>query len=77
MPNRYIDRYRQLKSARLKYKQTAANPILIQPTISSFINITKGESTSSEETNYSSPSLLPLCEPTIISQQVASLEQYE
>ncbi len=74
MPNRYIDRYRQLKTARLKYKQTAANPTLIQPTFSSFINITKGETTSSGEPTYS---LLPLCEPTIISQQFASLEQYE
>lgn len=74
MPNRYIDRYRQLKSARLKYKQTAANPILIQPNFSSFINITKGETTASGEPNCS---LLPLCERAIISTQVASLEQYE
>ncbi len=77
MPNRYIDRYRQLKSARLKYKQSTANPVLIQQIFSSFINITKEETTTSCETNYNSPSLLPLCEPTIISQQVASLEQNE
>ena len=77
MPNRYIDRYRQLKSARLKYKQTAANPILIQPNFSSFINITKGETTASGEPNCNSHSLLPLCERAIISTQVASLEQYE
>jgi hypothetical protein len=77
MPNRYIDRYRQLKSARLKYKQTAANPILIQPNFSSFINITKEETTSSGRTNYNSPSLVPLCERAIISTQGAYLEQYE
>ncbi len=77
MPNRYIDRYRQLKSARLKYKQSTANSIQIKPTFSSFINITKEKTTASGETNCNSPSLLPLCEPTIISQQVASLEQYE
>jgi len=77
MPNRYIDRYRQLKTARLKYKQTAANPILIQPTISSFINITKEKTTTSDEQHNNSPSLLPLCESAIISTQLASLEQYE
>ncbi len=77
MPNRYIDRYRQLKSARLKYKQTAANLILIQPNFSSFINITKEKTTASGEPNYNSPSLLPLCERAVIYSQVASLEQYE
>ncbi len=74
MPNRYIDRYRQLKSARLKYKQSTANSIQIKPTFSSFINITKGETTSSGETNCNSTSLLPLCEPIIIYPQVGSLE---
>ncbi len=74
MPNRYIDRYRQLKSARLKYKQTAANPILIQPSVSSFINIAKGETTASGELNCNSQILLPLCEPIIIYPQVGSLE---
>lgn len=76
MPNRYIDRYRQLKSARLKYKQTV-NPILIHPSVSSFINIMKGETTNSGEHNDNSPSLLPLCERAIIYPHVASLEQYE
>ena len=56
MPNRYIDRYRQLKSARLKYKQSIT--ALKQPKFSSFIEITKGQTTTSCEPNGNSSNLL-------------------
>ena len=73
MPNRYIDRYRQLKSARLKYKQSVNASK--QTNISSFVNITKVNTTEPGETKYNSPSVLSVCEDTIISPQVASLGQ--
>ena len=72
MPNRYIDRYRQLKSARLKYKQSITT--LKQPNFSSFININKGQTTTSCEPNGNSSNLLQASENGVLS---LTLEQNE
>ncbi len=72
MPNRYIDRYRQVKSARLKYKQYITT--LKQPNFSSFINITKGQTTTSCEQNGNSLNLLKASENGVLS---LTLEQNE
>ena len=72
MPNRYIDRYRQLKSARLKYKQSITT--LKQPKFSSFINITKDQTTTSCEPNGNSHNLLQASDPGVLS---LTLEQNE
>lgn len=72
MPNRYIERYRQLKSARLKYKQSITT--LKQPNFSSFVEITKGKSTTSCEPNGNSSKLLQAKETGCLS---LTLEQYE
>lgn len=72
MPNRYIDRYRKLKSVRLKYKQSITT--LKQSNFSSFINITKGQTTTSCEPNGNSHNLHQASENGVIS---LTLEQYE
>lgn len=72
MPNRYIDRYRKLKSARLKYKQSITT--LKQPNFSSFVEITKGQTTTTCEPNSNSSNLLQAKETGCLS---LTLEQYE
>lgn len=49
MPNRYIERYRQLKSARLKYKNSSNNLASVHSDFSSFIDITKVKNTALDD----------------------------